>query len=82
MLEMLCGEDAAQSIMNAFCPMSGGEAVAYNDLFRYSGIEDRDVFHQTVSTACNLGLIRTSKLNAIYSIHSLLWKFVCDINEE
>jgi hypothetical protein len=80
-LEALCGEEAAQSIMNAFCPMSSGEAVAYDDLFTYSGIADREVFHQTVSTACNLGLIRTSKLNATYSIHSLLWKFVCDVSE-
>jgi hypothetical protein len=81
MLQTLCGEDAAQSIMNAFCPMSSGEAVAYNDLFIYSGIADRDTFHHTLGTACNLGLIRTSRLNATYSIHSLLWKFVCDAEE-
>jgi hypothetical protein len=77
-LEQECGEDAAHGIMNAFCPLSAGEAVDYDDLFKYSGIEDREAFHHTLRAACNLALIRTSKLNAKYSIHSLLWKFVCD----
>lgn len=75
-MEHQCG-DAAHGIMNAFCPLSAGESIPFKTLHQYSGIEDEQTFRNTLAVACNLALIRTSKLNSHYSIHSLLWKFVC-----
>ncbi len=77
-LEQQCGEDASHWILNAFCPLGAGESVSYEALRSYSGIEDEGMFRNTLRVACDLSLIRTSKLNSLYSIHSLLWKFVCD----
>jgi len=77
-LEQDCGKDAAHWILNAFCPLGAGESVSYEALRSYSGIEDEETFRKTLRVACDLSLIRTSKLNSRYSIHSLLWKFVCD----
>jgi hypothetical protein len=77
-LEQQCGEDAAHWILNAFCPLGAGDSVSYEALRTYSGIEDEETFRNTLRIACDLSLIRTSKLNFLYSIHSLLWKFVCE----
>lgn len=77
-LEQQCGKDAAHWILNAFCPLGAGDSVSYEALRTYSGIADEEVFRNTLRVACDLSLIRTSKLNSFYSIHSLLWKFVCD----
>ena len=77
-LEQQCGKDAAHWILNAFCPLGAGDSVSYEGLRTYSGIEDEELFRNTLRVACDLSLIRTSKLNSLYSIHSLLWKFVCD----
>ena len=77
-LEQLCGKEAAHWILNAFCPLGSGESVSYEALRSYSGIEDEEAFQKTLQVACDLSLIRTSKLNAHYSIHSLLWRFVCE----
>jgi len=77
-LEQQCGKDAAHWILNAFCPLGAGDSVSYEALRTYSGIEDEEMFRNTLRIACDLSLIRTSKLNSLYSIHSLLWKFVCD----
>lgn len=77
-LEQQCGKDAAHWILNAFCPLGAGDSVNYEALHSYSGIEDEETFQNTLRIACDLSLIRTSKLNSLYSIHSLLWKFVCD----
>lgn len=63
--------------MNAFCPLSAGESVDYDDLLRYSGIEETEPFHNALRLACDLALIRSLKLNSKYSIHSLLWNFIC-----
>lgn len=78
LLEQLCGKDAAHWILNAFCPLGAGDSVKYEALRSYSGIEEEETFQKTLGLACDLSLIRTSKLNAHYSIHSLLWKFVCE----
>ena len=77
-LEQQCGEDASHWILNAFCPLGAGDSVSYEALRAYSGIEDEEMFRNTLRVACDLSLIRTSKLNSLYSIHSLLWKFVCE----
>jgi hypothetical protein len=77
-LEQLCGKDASHWILNAFCPLGAGDNVSYEALRAYSGIEDEEAFQKTLRIACDLSLIRTSKLNSLYSIHSLLWKFVCE----
>src|SRR5205085_2352560 len=77
-LVQLCGRDASHWILNAFCPLGAGDNVSYEALRTFSGIEDEEVFHNTLRVACDLSLIRTSKLNSLYSIHSLLWKFVCE----
>lgn len=76
-LEQQCGKDAAHWILNAFCPLGAGDSVDYEALRLYSGIKNEEVFQNTLRIACDLSLIRTSKLNSLYSIHSLLWKFVC-----
>lgn len=77
-LEQRCGKDASHWLLNAFCPLGAGESVNYEALRTFSGIEDEEVLRDTLRVACDLSLIRTSKLNALYSIHSLLWKFVCE----
>lgn len=77
LLEQQCGEDEAHGLMNAFCPLSAGESVDYDDLLRYSGIEETEAFHNALRLACDLALIRSLKLNSKYSIHSLLWNFIC-----
>ena len=77
-LEQYCGKDASHWILNAFCPLGAGDSVSYEALRTYSGIEDEEMFRNTLRVACDLSLIRTSKLNSLYSIHSLLWKFVCE----
>jgi transcriptional regulator with XRE-family HTH domain len=77
-LEQHCGKDAAHWILNAFCPLGAGDSVSYEALRSYSGMEDEEIFRNTLQVACDLSLIRTSKLNSLYSIHSLLWNFVCD----
>ena len=77
-LVQLCGRDASHWILNAFCPLGAGDNVNYEALRTFSGIEDEEVFRNTLRVACDLSLIRTSKLNSLYSIHSLLWKFVCE----
>jgi transcriptional regulator with XRE-family HTH domain len=77
-LEQYCGSDAAHWILNAFCPLGAGDNVSYEALRTYSGIEDEEMFRNTLRVACDLSLIRTSKLNSLYSIHSLLWRFVCE----
>lgn len=76
-MQQKCG-DVAQGIMNAFCPLSAGESITYEDLYKYSGLADEEAFRNALRIACDLSLIRTSKLNSRYSIHSLLWKFVCE----
>lgn len=80
-LEKRCGEDNARAIMNAFCPMSAGESVDYHSLRIYSGIEKEEMFQKTLETACELSLIRALQLNSMFSIHSLLWKFICSTDE-
>ncbi len=77
-LEQHCGKDASHWILNAFCPLGAGDSVSYEALRTFSGIEDEEMFRNTLRVACDLSLIRTSKLNSLYSIHSLLWKFVCE----
>ncbi len=77
-LEQQCGKDASHWILNAFCPLGAGDSVSYEALRTYSGIENEEMFRNTLRVACDLSLIRTSKLNSLYSIHSLLWNFVCD----
>lgn len=78
MLQQYCGQDASRWLLNAFCPLGAGDSVSYEALRTYSGIADEEVFRNTLRVACDLSLIRTSKLNARYSIHSLLWNFVCE----
>lgn len=80
-LVQLCGKDESHWILNAFCPLGAGDNVSYEALRSYSGIEDEEVFRKALGVACDLSLIRTSKLNSLYSIHSLLWKFVCETEE-
>lgn len=77
LLKEQCGSDIAYSIMNAFCPLSAGDTVNYDDLLKYSGIEDQEIFKKALKISCDLALIRSSKLNSKYSIHSLLWRFIC-----
>ncbi len=77
-LEQHCGEDASHWILNAFCPLGAGDSVSYEALRSYSGIENEEMFRNTLRVACDLSLIRTSKLNSLFSIHSLLWNFICN----
>ncbi|GAC1465604.1 MAG: hypothetical protein NVS2B12_14340 [Ktedonobacteraceae bacterium] len=78
LLETQCGAEVAHSIMNAFCPISAGDTIDYSSLLNYSGMDDDERFQNALRIACDLALIRTSSLNASYSIHSLLRKFICD----
>src|SRR5579884_477419 len=78
MLQQRCGKEAARRLLNAFCPLGAGDSVTYGALRTYSDIADDEVFHNTLKVACDLSLIRSLNLNARFSIHSLLWKFVCE----
>jgi predicted transcriptional regulator len=78
MLQQYCGKDDSRWLLNAFCPLGAGDSVSYEALLTYSGIADEEMFRNTLRVACDLSLIRTSKLNSHYSIHSLLWNFVCE----
>ncbi len=81
-LENRYGPDTARAIMGAFCPISAGESINYHDLLTYSGIPEERVFQETLGMACNLSLIRASRLSCQYSIHSLLWQFICGVDEQ
>lgn len=78
-LQTSVGEDSASQIMNAFCPRPAGEQLTYEELRRYSGIDDPDMFEKARQVACDLSLIRVSSVTTEtqYSIHSLLWQFTC-----
>jgi hypothetical protein len=78
LLETQCGSEIAHNIMNAFCPLSAGDTIDYRALLKYSGMDDDEIFQNALRVACDLALIRSSSLNSKYSIHSLLWKFICD----
>jgi nucleoside phosphorylase len=76
-LERLFGADVPAQLMRAFCPCLPTELLTYDQLLRYSGIQDHDMFRIALQLGCDLALIRVSGLDARYSIHSLLWEFVC-----
>jgi hypothetical protein len=76
-LERVFGEKVPIQLMTAFCPRVTGELLTYDQLFKHSGIPDKRVFKDVLKLACDLSLIRVSGLDARYSIHSLLWEFVC-----
>ena len=83
LLQERCGEQMTNRLLNAFCPLSAGESIEYLHLFSYSGIPDEEVFKNVLQAACELSLIRASSLkrmNRSYSIHSLLWKFICHMD--
>lgn len=81
LMQEKCGEENSNRLLNAFCPLSAGESIDYATLLCYSGIVDESHFQRALRTACDLSLIRASRLNErSYSIHSLLWKFVCDLD--
>lgn len=80
LLEERCGMEAAEGMMSAFCPLGPGNPVDYQFLRLHSHIEDEAAFRKTLEVACNLSLIRASKLQRIYSIHSLLWNALCGVN--
>lgn len=76
-LERAFDKDVPAQLMRSFCPSIGGELLTYGQLIRYSGITDEQIFRDALKLACDLSLIRVSGLDTRYSIHSLLWKFVC-----
>lgn len=78
-LEQAVGVETANQIMNSFCPRTAGEQLTYEQLHKYSGITDEEIFDQARKLACDLSLIRTSggNFDIRYSIHSLLWEFTC-----
>ena len=76
-LERVFGNDTPTRLMKAFCPSIAGELLTYDQLLKYSGIQDKQVFRDALKLACDLSLIRVSGLETKYSIHSLLWEFVC-----
>ncbi len=76
-LERVFGEKVLTQLITAFCPRVAGELLTYDQLLRHSGIQDKQVFRDALKLACDLSLIRVSGLETKYSIHSLLWEFVC-----
>ena len=81
-------ETITDRLMSSFCPSPPGEILTYEQVYRYSGIIDKQLFRRALKTACDLALIRYSfkenNLNeAKYSIHSLLWEYICgDIDSD
>lgn len=70
--------DVSKKLIRAFCANVPGRAFSREELYGYSGIEDKQVFENALILACNLSLIRSSGFeNPHYSIHSLLWHFIC-----
>ena len=81
LLQERCGEQTTNQLLNAFCPLSAGETIEYGNLFRYSNIDEEENFQRVLQVACELSLIRASSVNTrSYSIHSLLWKFICHMD--
>ncbi len=77
-LESRVGQNTAKYLMNAFCPRPAGDKLSYEELQRYSGIDDES-FEKARALACDLSLVRVSGsiMERRYSIHSLLWEFTC-----
>jgi len=76
-LEQRFNGDVSKQLMTAFCFSIAGEALTYDKLFHDSGISDEKLFGEVLKFACDLSLIRVSGLDTRYSIHSLLWEFIC-----
>ncbi len=81
LLQERCSEQTTNRLLNAFCPLSAGETIEYSNLFSYSDIGEEATFKHALQVACELSLIRASSVNTrSYSIHSLLWKFICHMD--
>ncbi|MFC0435504.1 NB-ARC domain-containing protein [Kutzneria buriramensis] len=70
-------QEHALGLLYAFCATSRGGSLAYDALQAAAGIEDG--FDEVLGTACRLGLIRPSNHNELYSIHSLLYQYMCPL---
>jgi hypothetical protein len=67
---------SAERLMASFCFAARGEALTEAELRDWCSVEG-PVFTELLETACSLALIRPSRRNRRYSIHSLLYEFTC-----
>jgi len=81
-LQKLCGIEDTNKFINAFCPTPSGESLSIENLKEYSGISNETDFYKVVEVSSQLSIIRVSGglQNRKYSIHSLLWNFICNEN--
>jgi hypothetical protein len=81
-LQNLCGTENTNKFINAFCPTPSGESLSIQNLKEYSGISNKTDFYKIIEVASQLAIIRVSGglQNRKYSIHSLLWNFICNEN--
>jgi len=81
-LQKSCGIQNVNKFINAFCPTPSGESLSIQNLKEYSGISNESNFYKIVEIASQLSIIRVSGglQNRKYSIHSLLWNFICNEN--
>jgi hypothetical protein len=68
---------AVENLMASFCFAARGETVSYDDLYSHSSMTDNVAFADLIETAHRLALIRPTELHRRYSIHSLLYEYVC-----
>ncbi|MEM6318883.1 MAG: caspase family protein [Bacteroidota bacterium] len=76
-LQQMFSEMTAHQLMSAFCDSLAGTVHDYDELLEFSMINDSTLFDKILQHACKLALIRFSGLNAKYSVHSLLWHYLC-----
>jgi hypothetical protein len=51
------GDADTLKFMSAFCPVGAGNAISYDVLFNYSGLQDEEKFKSILKMACNLSLV-------------------------
>ncbi|EWM09887.1 NB-ARC domain-containing protein [Kutzneria sp. 744] len=71
--------ERALGLLFAFCATGRGGALTYEELRAETGIADADAFDSVLASACQLGLVRPSNRNQLYSIHSLLYQYTCPL---
>lgn len=73
-LELVAGEDNAQTLITAFCVKRRGDEVTREELRDICGL-GAAAFDATLQAALDLGLVQASRLNSRYSVHSLLYEY-------
>ncbi|MFF3332975.1 hypothetical protein ACFYWX_26055 [Streptomyces sp. NPDC002888] len=72
--DLSVGAEPAHRLMAAFCARRRGDRVGTGELMDLSGLADSEL-RRTLRGGHDLELIQASRLNQLYSIHSLLYEY-------